>query len=159
LPRAWHEANAAYVPTRAPASEHEALAEASQFGAITLVEILRGEAGVRELRRLGEYPGVALAVLRGGLPAGFQRAQTCPNLLLGQGFTPGEELFRRDWADVLLAETTDPARLAQIAALGELPIIAVRPLAEPVPIDQARAACDELQRDLAPHGQFAGYVV
>jgi len=41
----------------------------------------------------------------------------------------------------------------------ELPIIVSRKLTEPQPLQTARSACDELQRDLAPMGQFAGYVV
>jgi hypothetical protein len=159
LPRAWHEAGAAYVVSSSEPAEHELLAEASQFGALTVVEIPSGKLGVRELRRLAEYPGVALAVVRGDLPAGFRRGQSGPNLLLGQRITPDDELVRRDWADVLLAETTDLSQLAKVAALGELPIIVVRPLPAPISIDQARSACDRLQRDLAPHGQFAGYVV
>jgi hypothetical protein len=158
LPRAWHDANAAYVVASGP-PEHEVLAEASQFGALTVAEIPPGETAVRELRRLAEYPGVALAVVRGELPTGFQRGQSGSNLLLGQSLTAGDEFVPRQWADVLMAESTDASRLAKITALGEVPVIVARPLAQPVPISDARAECDQLQRDLAPHGQFAGYVV
>jgi hypothetical protein len=42
---------------------------------------------------------------------------------------------------------------------AELPIVAVRRLDQKLPLADARAACDALQRDLAGIGQFAGYVV
>ena len=39
------------------------------------------------------------------------------------------------------------------------PVVAARYLDSPLTLAEARAACDALQRDLAPLGQFAGYVV
>ena len=39
------------------------------------------------------------------------------------------------------------------------PVIAVRWTGEPMPLADARRACDQLQRDLAPHGDYAGYFV
>ena len=75
----------------------------------------------------------------------------------------GQPLGRADpqalplWVQLLWAD--DPLVLARLPANHELPIIACRKLAEPVPLSAARAACDALQRDLAPRGQFAGYVV
>ena len=49
--------------------------------------------------------------------------------------------------------------LAEVYSSVLLPKIAQRPLAAPLQIDEARAACDRLQSDLASIGQFAGYVV
>lgn len=39
------------------------------------------------------------------------------------------------------------------------PVVATRPLPAPLPLADARAACDALQRDLAPHADCAGYLV
>jgi hypothetical protein len=40
-----------------------------------------------------------------------------------------------------------------------VPTIARRPLAVPAKLDAARQACDQLQRDLAPWADLAGYLV
>jgi hypothetical protein len=63
------------------------------------------------------------------------------------------------------AEDLNPAMLAAIAEVvlpaetDRKAAVAARRLVQPLPLDQARAACDVLQRDLATIGQFAGYVV
>jgi hypothetical protein len=51
--------------------------------------------------------------------------------------------------------------VTQIRELAELkaPVVVHRPLPWRVSVEEARAACDKLQADLAPYGQFAGYVV
>jgi hypothetical protein len=41
----------------------------------------------------------------------------------------------------------------------QLPIIVYRPHADAQTAEQARAACDQLQREAAPLGDFAGYFV
>jgi hypothetical protein len=157
LPRDWHAAPAAIVT--AQVGGDDLLEEASQFGALAVVEIAGGDAGINELRRLARHPAVALAVVRGTMPQGFSRADAAPNILLGQSIGPDDPPNRQPWADVLFAATTDAALLSEAAALGELPVVAVRPLAQRCSIAEARAACDQLQRDLVPLGQFAGYVV
>jgi hypothetical protein len=68
-------------------------------------------------------------------------------------------IARQPWVDVLLVRLDDLPALAKIADDIDLPILVSRPLDSPLPLDQARAACDALQRDLAPLGQFAGYIV
>jgi hypothetical protein len=155
LPRAWHEFSAAYV---ASSESNENVAEASQFGALAVVEVAAEDAPAG-LRRLALQPGVALAVIRGDLPPNFKRSDVAPNLLLVQVTAGGEPLIREPWADALLIETADPLLVARIAPQAGLPVLVSRPLQIALPIDQARAACDSLQRDLAPHGQFAGYIV
>jgi Beta-galactosidase/beta-glucuronidase len=156
LPRQWHEAVAALV---AKDAAPEALAEASQWGAICAAEV-RGTTGqiANSLRQLSQYPGVAIALVRGNLPADFQRSQFAPNLLLAQVIGRGNELVRRPWADLLWVQSDDLLLIGRAAALAELPVVVCRRLARRLPIEAARAACDALQRDLVSVGQFAGYV-
>jgi hypothetical protein len=139
----------------------ESLAEASQWGALSVVELDgRGEVLASRLRELARYPGVALAVVHGELPADFQRAAAAPNLLLAQPLASGEPALLHSWADLAWVAAEDVREFTRLAsAIDHIPIIAVRPLSAPLPIDESRAACDRLQRDLAPIGQFAGYVV
>jgi hypothetical protein len=157
LPRAWHEALAAYVTVN---PEDECLADAAQWGSLTVVE-LTADAGslVSRLRGLARFPGVAVAVVRGAPPAAVQPADIGPNLILAQFLGPGDPPVRASWAQVVLAAAADPRRVAEVAGALDVPLVAVRPLDEPLPIAAARAACDALQRDLAPYGQFAGYIV
>jgi hypothetical protein len=153
LPREWHDASAAYVTDRI---DDERLSEASQWGALALVHVESTGNGLAEqLRTLSRYPGAALAVVRGEIPADFNRSSIAPNLLLAQEMTSASR-EPAPWADVLLINAES---LGQVASQTQKPMIAVRRLAAPVDLSSARAAYDVLQRDLAPLGQFAGYVV
>ena len=155
LPRQWHETAAAYVTAQ---PDETYLQEASQFGAVTVVEVSGTRAEI-QLRELARHPAVSIVVVRGELPADFKRTQVAPNLIVAQLLSRGVALAVRPWAQALWAESDDPLLIGRIAALADLPVIAARRLVQPLPLDQARAACDELQRDLASIGQFAGYVV
>ena len=156
LPRAWHDFSAAYISSSGNA---ENLAEASQFGALAAVEVSANDDARAALKRLALQPGAALALVQGELPPSFNRMDVAPNLLLVQVIYGNEPVERRPWADALLIESADPQLFSRISARGDLPVLVSRPLPTPLPIDQARAACDALQRDLAPLGQFAGYIV
>ena len=157
LPREWHEALAAYV---AVCPEDDSLAEASQWGSLSVVELAAdGESPASRLRAIARFPGVAIAVVRGALPAELRPADVAPNLILAQFLGPSDPLVRAPWAQVVFAPADDPRRIAELAATIDVPVVAVRPLVEPLPIADARAACDVLQRDLAPLGQLAGYIV
>ena len=193
LPRDWHAASAALLASgvRKLPDSAEQLAEASQWRALTVVELAEsGPAAVASLRELARYPAVGIAAIQGELPADFKASQVCPNVLIAQcgpavpagQAAPIEDLFwcpsDRDgsdhiaqtmmgqgelrpqpWAQLVLADAADPQLVAQLAAVVDLPVIAIRRLPSPLPIDQARAACDSLQRDLAPFTQLAGYIV
>jgi hypothetical protein len=152
LPRAWHEANAAYICGRI---EDEKLAEAAQWGALTVAEAQ----GAADLRRLALHPGVGIALVCGALPPDFKASLEAPNLLLAQPIDGPETPRFEPWARAVFVKADDAELVRRVAALTGLPIVAVRPLANPLPVNQARAACDVLQRDLAPLGQFAGYIV
>jgi hypothetical protein len=111
------------------------------------------------VRSVAQWPAVVMAIVD---------AQTFPlidvrgavkNLLIGQ-YVCAEEWPPVDpKAQIIFAEIGDLSDLARRIGNCDRPIIAVRRLAQPAKIDQARAACDVLQGDLAKYGDFAGYVV
>ena len=98
-------------------------------------------------------------MIRGRLPAEFLKSAIAPNLLLAQRIGPGDTPAIYEWAElaVITAESLD--HFASVSNTLAVPILAERRLAVPQPIASARAECDTLQRDLAPLGQFAGYIV
>jgi hypothetical protein len=157
LPRSWHEAAAVYVTEEA---DDERLAEASQWGALAIIHVDGNpdEIAVR-LRQLAMHPAVAVAVIRGDVPPEFKPAVTAPNRLLAQPVATASEFAVRPWANLLWADATEHVELAKLRSISDLPIVAVRRLTSALALDEARTACDRLQRDLAPVGQFAGYVV
>ena len=154
LPRQWHDAAACYVTSLGEASALERLAEASQFGSLTAVRF----SAPGDLQTLAAFPGAAIGIAEGELP-GELASQVAPNLLLAQWIGLTDEPNVRSWAKLVFVDASATEFLGAISARVELPVIACRPLAQQLPLAEARAACDELQRDLAPIGQFAGYVV
>jgi len=157
LPREWHAAPAAMV---ASDPSEEQLAEAAQWGALAIVEIDEpGESAIQRLRELARFPAVAIAVIRRELPGEFAMSQCVPNLLLAQPIRPGEAPLLQPWAELAVVSASDPELFASVSSRLTVPVVAQRRLTTPVSISEARAACDTLQRDLAPSGQFAGYIV
>lgn len=157
LPREWHDAASAFVCEE---TEDEAVAEASQWGAFCVVRLSSGGADVsRRIRLLARFPGVAMVAIRGELPRAFHKAATAPNVLLAAEVPPGGLPSPPPWAELLLADAQDGNRLDEIAKRAKLPVVALRRLPLPLGLGEARAACDQLQRDLAEYGQFAGYIV
>jgi hypothetical protein len=132
------------------------LQEASEEGVWLAVE-LRSSQRSAELAHLGRWPGVAIVVLDGDVPAGKELRQGARNTLLAQRIAAGTSFARASWAHLLwwqIDATTIPAA----ATAHNLPIIAYRRTANNATINEARRACDRLQADLAPLGDFAGYV-
>jgi hypothetical protein len=156
LPREWQAASATFVVDEIDAR----LAEASQRGALAVVEIAGNPSDiVARLRHLAMFPAVAMVVIRGEVPRQLALTGIAPNLVLVQTVTNYREFVAQPWAQAIWAEVGNQAALAKLFAASDRPVIAVRRLSAARPIEQARAACDELQRDLAAIGQFAGYVV
>lgn len=156
LPRQWREVLASYVTAE---NAEDRLAEASQWGALAIVELNCAASDAPDrLRELARHPAVALVIVRGELPANFKLSQIAPNLLLAQPFE-NAALVIHPWAQVLWLENADAHLADSVLGRTALPIIVASPLAAPQPLADARAACDALQRDLADIGQFAGYIV
>lgn len=118
---------------------------------------LAGEGVARKLNRVSRWPSAAIAVLTG--VQNVARADIPRNLLLAQRVAGDEAATVAPWVHLVLLEANDAAAIAERAADFDLPILAYRPLATARSIHAARAACDQLQRDLAPYGDFAGYIV
>lgn len=157
LARQWHEEAAALM---IDGVDDEALAEASQWGALAVVELdASASTFAADLKRLTKYPGAAIVVVSGHVPAGFQRSSLAPNLLLAHRHSAGDDSVIADWADLVVADSNDPGRMAALLGGGKMPVVAMRGLSERLDLESARAECDRLQRDLAAVGQFAGYIV
>ena len=154
-PADWHSASAAYV------AEHniERFVEASELGVLAIAYVDADGDIPLQLRQLALHPAAAIAVIR--VPPGkqFKLTGIAPNIILAQTLPAFGAFEPQGWAQAIWAETADANTLTQLQTMFEFPIIAVRPLTTPQPLTAARAACDELQRDLAALGQFAGYVV
>ena len=155
LPRDWRAATAAYV-TSQPGVEQ--LEEASQWGAWAVAELPQsGNDEITSLRTLSGYPAAAIAIVRGNLPHDFVHHAIAPNILVAQHIERSAQEVH-SWTQLVTAPA-EPELLRELQARLDLPLIAVRKLNSPLPIAEVRAACDALQRELAPIGQFAGYIV
>lgn len=153
LPR-WRETGAVLVQEN---PTEELCAQASKVG-VFILALVEQEAAERNayLRRLARFPSVAGAVLEGPVDFESLRALT-PNLLYGERVPAGSSLAADSPAAFVYCEW-DGAKLDDHPAIGK-PIVFARRVSATGELSDARAACDGLQRDLAPFGDFAGYVV
>lgn len=152
----WRDAFAAIMIERPDDEQCEA---ASRAG-VLIVAALRA-AGDRqdELQRVARHAAVGIAVLPDmpGDPEGLRSLR--PNLLLAQYVHSGENVVPASWAHLLIVGVDDPAAFARRTIGVRLPVIAFRRAGPQTDIATARRLCDHLQRDLAPFGQYAGYLV
>lgn len=131
---AWHdEPLAMYCPT--PPSD-AFCDEASRVGVLLVVQAPQDPDATAELQRLARHAAVALLVHSPGqVDPAWQAA--APN--------------------IALASLLDADAVRNRPVLDQ-PSIAFRP-ANTATLEALRAASDQLQADLAPHGEFAGYIV
>jgi hypothetical protein len=109
-----------------------------------------------ELRRLSRWSAVAMALVDGHESLDETIATIAPNLLLGHYVrTPHPSV--PPWAKFAAAEVVDPKQFAQRFAAAEHPVIALHRPEDASGLGKARAACDRLQANLAPFGDYAGY--
>jgi hypothetical protein len=113
---------------------------------------------VPELRRLARWPAVGVALIAGDASVPAEIHGIAASLPLAQQIALGEPMICQPWARLAFAEVGDPAEFTQQTADCTVPVVAVRRGVQGS-IEQCRLGCDELQRDLAGHGDFAGYVV
>jgi hypothetical protein len=145
---AWHDAaTAMFVVSPAEELCHEA----SRSG-VMLIATVESKSAVEEVRRLSRHAAVALVCIRGEYDV-KAIAEAAGNLDVAK-FIPAGEPFEN--APIAVVECRDgfPVHKTESPAL-----IAYRRLADRLSLADARAACDQLQADLAPAGDFAGYVV
>lgn len=156
LARGWHEAAAVLFTEDWQA---ERLTEASQWGALVIVELGVVTDAVERLRMLARFPAVGMVAVDGDLPADLQKKEVAPNLLLAQVVADRWLGKAADWADVVVVDFHDLEGMGLLANRLDKPVVVRRRLPAPLAIDEARSACDRLQGELAAIGQFAGYVV
>ena len=132
------------------------LREASEEGVLLVVELHTSQR-TTELSRLSRWPAVAIVVLSGDALAGKELRLVARNTLFAQDSNAvheSTELAR--WAHVLWWRIDSRTQFANLPT-PNLPIIAYRPSSKNATIEESRRACDRLQADLAPLGDFAGY--
>lgn len=150
----WRDCSAAIVGACIPNAQ---LREASEKGVLCfdLGDGNRSEAEcLCEAKRLAKFPSLAIANL--GRPAENIR-KLMPNVVV----TCISEL--RGFAKpvlqgILVYRSQNLSELATLMSLN-VPLVVDRSIGPNQSVEQARAACDKLQADLAPIGQFAGYIV
>lgn len=152
---AWRVAWAALLVT---SPDEELCRQASEQGVLVVAWITgTSEDAVAELDRLSHWPAVGMAVIDCQEPCDqASLTAAAPNILLGQTWR-GQSAIP-SWVQFLVAEAEPPATFGdQLTQVGR-PVVALRRLDGRAAVQQARAACDDLQRDLAPLGDWAGYV-
>ncbi|HVX15497.1 MAG TPA: hypothetical protein VHC22_30190 [Pirellulales bacterium] len=132
--------------------------EASRLGTVLIADVtVESDQVVDELRRLARWPAVVVAIVDSAQTVNAKARVVARNLLLAERLA-GNSL-PSPWADLVVCPGSSDE---QITALG-------RQIAVPVAVERAAGWCDELadarrhcdllQRDLAGHGDFAGYLV
>jgi hypothetical protein len=133
------------------------LTEAARQGVMLVVKLKQG-ASEEQLIAITQCPAIMLVIvdeteavegLRGWLP----------NIVIAKGFDPATMEQPPPDADALLL-AADGQLPADLTACGTRPVIGLQKLAESVDdVAAARAACDQMQRDLAGRYDLSGYIV
>jgi hypothetical protein len=139
--------------------DDELCESASRNGLVVMADLNKTSSIGKEICRLAKWPAVAVAIVDGDAMLLAESREAARNLVLAQAVASRESMRLADWAQVAVVEVAALSAFAQKIVGCNLPIVAYRPELSPVTIETARAACDRLQRDLAPYGDFAGYIV
>ena len=164
---AWREACAAMIVSD---PSDELCREATRQGVVIVPSVSRGEtaeANLEQVARLARFGAVHLVLMRSAEIPGEALRRAAPNLLFGldvgwdSPFLAGRipSYYTFPGADFAFVEVKHFDSFATLVRNSPHPVVAWRPIREPLPLADARAACDLLQRDLAPFGDYAGYVV
>lgn len=141
----------------------ELLAKASELG-VLLVGHLTGdsEPTLARLEQLARWPAVGMVLIDTALDEATLVANRPRNVLLGQRLRVDEtepEFRPAPWADFIVGDVDDPAFFAEQTKDLQLPVVACRQAEGELSPQEIRTACEQLQQDLAPQGDFAGYLV
>jgi hypothetical protein len=114
-----------------------------------------------ELFRLGRYPAVAIVIVKSAEVNDRELRTTAQNTLLARFSDRKFDAAVADGTDVLVTMSLADGSAwgLQWAEKTALPMIVMRPIDRVVPLPEARAACDALQRDLAGKHDAAGFWV
>jgi hypothetical protein len=148
---AWHDAEVAMLLHDVP--DEKLLALASKIGVLLVVSPSRQ---IDDARRLARHAAVGLIVLPLDSTNGPEIAKIAPNLVRTSiGGTMLDML--PSGIQVVMPAAITPDHLPEILNRFEGPVIPARCGVYRDP-QEVRAACDRLQRELAPFGDFAGYI-
>ena len=112
------------------------------------------------IRRLGQWPAVFAVVFDPALRIGKELRAAARNTLFAARIeAESANGALPDWAQLAVCDCEVLKPIATTASDWNVPIVAVRRLPKPIGTADSRAACDRLQFDLAPIGDFAGYFV
>ncbi|HEY2759957.1 MAG TPA: hypothetical protein VGI75_04420 [Pirellulales bacterium] len=111
------------------------------------------------VRSVAHWPAVVMAIVDADMLPSIETRGAVRNVLIGQYIRAEEPLSAAENAQIIFAEVDEPGDFAHQARNCNRPVVAVRRLAQQAKIETAREAVDALQRDLAPFGDFAGYIV
>jgi hypothetical protein len=148
----WRASSAAIV---IPNPSDALCDEASRLGVLLVAELTAADA--TEIQRLGRWPAVGIIVLPQGAPnPGCKRGT---NLILAERFHGTGPISAQPWAQAVVCEVRQIEQFVEQIASCSLAVIACRPASPLASVALGRAACDELQRDLAGRAELAGYIV
>ncbi|HEV3416072.1 MAG TPA: hypothetical protein VG056_04645, partial [Pirellulales bacterium] len=143
-----------------PAADDAFCLEASRLGVPLIINLAVDEPRIlSEIRRLGPWPAVFAIALDAALVGEIEVRAAAKNVLFAARIENMETMAVPAWADFVIGSVNLLDNLAEASNKLKIPIIAVRKSSDPIDIPQGRAACDKLQFDLAPFGNFAGYFV
>jgi hypothetical protein len=143
----------------------ELLKAASEVGVCIGVMHADGRAiEIRDLRRISRFPAVVFVKIDDERPLDSSWRSAAPNLLLARWQQDESVPLQDDETDFFFVRV-DPngspfnTELKVWPVSFPRPLIPVIPLARTMPLERARAGCDDLQRRLAGKYDAAGYLV
>ncbi|MCH8923371.1 MAG: hypothetical protein IIA67_09530 [Planctomycetes bacterium] len=156
-PRLWHDSTMAML-VDSPSDE---LCRQADISGVLLIARLAGRSddAAARLRRLGCFASVAVVILDDEAARGENIGKPRSGILLAQQIRAGGSFDLPPWADVIVCDLSQADAGEFDISQVTCPVLMYRGADSPTSPQQARAACDQLQRDLAPLGQFAGYLV
>lgn len=137
------------------APTEEIVSRASELGVMLMVGV-EGEDWQPQLRQLAQSPSVCIAVVPGDAHLA-QCRELAPNVLIAKYATSVIPPDAETKADVWICNTEQPIA-DELYACDTTPVIGQRN-GRFEDLEAARAACDALQRDLAPKHDLSGYLV
>ena len=156
-PRSWHDSAMAML---VDAPSDELCRRADTSGVLLIARLAAPSAdAAKQLRRLGRFASVAVVILDDEAACGEDIGKPRSGVLLAQQIHSGGSPDLRPWADVIVCDLSQADAADVHLTEVKCPVLMYRGDDSPTSPQQARISCDKLQRDLAPVGQFAGYLV
>ena len=147
----WRDTASAMLVT----DPDEALCEkASRTGVVIVAHVTATVNLEDRVRRIAAHPSTTIVWLGNGCAHRNWR-RLAPNVLFARSYPLAAD---DETCDMLVCEISHE-RPPQLPTNISKPLLALRPLQQRTPLSAARAACDTLQRDLAPQVDLAGYLV